>query len=183
MGILDGILGNLLGGHSNASPLQSILGSVLGGGQQQQGGIGGALGGLLGGGQQQQQGGLGGALGGLLGGGQQQSGGMGGMLGGGLGGLLNRFQQNGMGDVAQSWVGTGPNRPVSPDQLNQVFGDEQVNQWSQQSNIPKHDLLSQLSQYLPSAVDQMTPGGQVPADPVEGSPFDGPGVDPRSGRG
>lgn len=158
MSILNGILGSLLGGHSNASPLQSILGSVLGGGQQQQGGLGG----LLGGGQQQQ-----GGLGGMLGGG---------MLGGGLGGLLSRFQQNGMGDVAQSWVGTGPNRPVSPDQLQQVFGDEQVDQWAQQSNIPKHDLLSQLSQYLPSAVDQMTPNGQLPADPVAGSPFDGPGV-------
>lgn len=175
MSILNGILGSLLGGNSNASPLQSILGSVLGGGQQQQGGIGGALGGLMGGGQQQ-QGSMGGALGGLMGGGQQQSGGMGGMLSGGLGGLLSRFQQNGMGDVAQSWVGTGPNRPVSPDQLQQVFGDEQVDQWSRESNMPKQDLLSQLSQYLPSAVDQMTPNGQLPADPVAGSPFDGPGV-------
>lgn len=148
MGILDGILGSMLGGHSNASPLQSILGSLLGGGSQQQGG--------------QQQGGLGG----LLGGG----------LGGGLGGLLSRFQQNGMGDLAQSWVGTGPNRPVSPDQLQQVFGEQQVDQWAQQSNIPKHDLLSQLSQYLPGAVDKMTPDGHVPADPVAGSAFDGPGV-------
>ncbi len=154
MGILDGILGNLLGGNNNASPLQSILGSILGGGQSQGGG-------------QAQSGGLGGMLGGVLGGGGPS---------GGLGGLLNRFQQAGMGDVAQSWVGTGPNRQVNPDQLNQVFGDHQVDQWAQQANMPKHDLLSQLSQYLPHAVDQMTPGGQVPADPVAGSPFDGPGV-------
>lgn len=158
MGILDGILGNLLGGNSNASPLQSILGSILGGGQSQGGG-------------QAQSGGLGGMLGGVLGGGGPSGG-----LSGGLGGLLNRFQQAGMGDVAQSWVGTGPNHQVNPDQLNQVFGDHQVDQWAQQANMPKHDLLSQLSQYLPHAVDQMTPGGQVPADPVAGSPFDGPGV-------
>ena len=162
MGILDGILGSLLGGHSNASPLQSILGSVLGGGGQQAGGQQtGGLGSVFGGGQPQQGG---------------AGGGLGGMLGGGLGGLLSRFQQNGMGDVAQSWVGNGPNHPVSPEQLHQVFGDEQVNQWSQQSNIPKQDLLSQLSQYLPNAVDKMTPDGQVPADPVAGSAFDGPGV-------
>ena len=149
MGILDGILGSVLGGNSNAGPLQSILGSVLGGGQAQQ----------------QQQGGLGGALGGLLGGG----------AGGGLGGLLGQFQQAGLGHVAQSWVGTGPNQQVSPDQLNQVFGDQQVNQWSQQSGVPKQDLLSQLSQYLPHAVDQMTPQGQVPAE-EGGSAFDGAGV-------
>ncbi len=152
MGILDGILGSVLGGSSNAGPLQSILGSVLGGGQAQQ----------------QQQGGLGGTLGGLLGGG--------GGAGGGLGGLLGQFQQAGLGHVAQSWVGTGQNQPVSPDQLHQVFGDDQVNQWSQQTGVPKHDLLSQLSQYLPHAVDQMTPQGQVPTEAEGGSAFDGAGI-------
>ena len=152
MGILDGILGSVLGGSSNAGPLQSILGSVLGGGGQAQ----------------QQQGGLGGALGGMLGGG--------GGAGGGLGGLLGQFQQAGLGHVAQSWVGNGPNQQVSPDQLNQVFGDQQVNQWSQQTGMPKHDLLSQLSQYLPHAVDQMTPQGQVPTEADGGSAFDGAGI-------
>ena len=150
MGILDGILGSVLGGSSNAGPLQSILGSVLGGGQAQQ----------------QQQGGLGGALGGMLGGGG---------AGGGLGGLLGQFQQAGLGHVAQSWVGNGANQQVSPDQLHQVFGDQQVNQWSQQTGMPKQDLLSQLSQYLPHAVDRMTPQGQVPAE-EGGSAFDGAGV-------
>lgn len=158
MGILDGILGSVLGGNSNAGPLQSILGSVLGGGgqaQQQQGG------------QMPQQGGLGGALGGMLGGGG---------AGGGLGGLLGQFQQAGLGHVAQSWVGNGQNQQVSPDQLNQVFGDQQVNQWSQQSGMPKQDLLSQLSQYLPHAVDKMTPQGQVPTEAEGGSAFDGAGI-------
>lgn len=144
MGILDGILGSLMGGQNNASPLGSILGSLLGG-QTQSG---------------QQQGGLGGLLGGS-----------------GLGGLLSKFQQGGLGEVAQSWVGTGPNKPVSPDQLQQVFGDQQVDQWAQQANMPKQDLLSQLSSYLPQAIDKMTPNGQVPADPVAGSAFDGPGVE------
>jgi len=139
MGILDGILGGLLGGNSNASPLQSILGSMLGGG-----------------------------------GAQAQQGGLGGSGGGGLGGLLGQFQNAGLGNVAQSWVGNGPNQPVSPDQLHQVFGDQQVNQWAQQANMQPHDLLSQLSQHLPHAVDQMTPGGQVPAE--SGGAFDGAGI-------
>ncbi len=149
MGLLDGILGSLLGGNSNASPLQSILGSMLGGGGQPQ-----------------------------QGGGQVQQGGLAGMLGGagGLGGLLSQFQNAGLGNVAQSWVGSGPNQQVSPDQLHQVFGDQQVNQWAQQANMQPHDLLSQLSQYLPHAVDQMTPGGQVPAASGEDGAFDGAGI-------
>lgn len=159
MGILDGILGSLLGGNSNASPLQSILGSMLGGGGQTQQG-GGQV--QQGGGQVQQ----GGGLAGMLGGG----------AGGGLGGLLSKFQNAGLGNVAQSWVGNGQNQQVSPDQLHQVFGDQQVNQWAQQANMQPHDMLSQLSQYLPHAVDQMTPGGQVPAASGEGGAFDGAGV-------
>lgn len=167
MSILDSILGSVMGSSNAASsPMGGILGSLLGGGGG--GGAGGMLGSLMGGGQQQ-----GGMLGSLLGGGQQQQGGM----GGGLGGLLSKFQQAGMGGVANSWVGTGPNQQVSPDQLQQVFGQDQVNQWAQQSNMQPHDLLSQLSQYLPHAVDRMTPNGQLP----EGDAFAGAGVNLGSG--
>lgn len=135
MGLLDSVLGGLLGGNAQASPLQSILGGLLGGGGQQQ------------------------AYGG------QQS---------GLAGLIGRFQQAGMGDVANSWVGTGPNRQVSPQQLQQVFGQDQVNQWSQQTGMPQQSLLSQLAQFLPNAVDRMTPNGQLPASD---SPFDEAGLE------
>ena len=92
---------------------------------------------------------------------------------GGLGGLLSRFQQAGMGDVANSWVGTGANQQVMPHQLEQVFGSQQIDQWAQQSNMPRSDLLSQLSQYLPQAVDKMTPDGRLPEG---GSAFDKAGV-------
>ena len=112
-------------------------------------------------------------LGSLLGGGGQQ--GYGGQPG--LGGLLNRFQQAGLGGVANSWVANGPNQPVSPQQLQNVFGQEQVNQWSQQSGMQPHDLLSQLSQFLPHAVDRMTPDGRAPPGPGGGSPFDDAGVE------
>lgn len=157
MSLLNSVLGGLLGGNASASPLQGILGSLLGGGGSSAGGLGGLLGG-----------GGGGGLGGLLGGGQQPQ-----QQSGGLGGLLGRFQQAGMGDVANSWVGTGANQQVSPQQLEQVFGQQQIDQWSQQSNMPRHDLLSQLSQHLPNAVDRMTPNGRLP----EGdSPFDKAGV-------
>jgi len=67
----------------------------------------------------------------MLGGGQQ--GGMG--MGGGLGGLLATLQQASLGDVAQSWVGNGANQPVSPQQLQSAFGDEQVQSMAAQSGM------------------------------------------------
>jgi uncharacterized protein YidB (DUF937 family) len=86
----------------------------------------------------------------------------GGLLNGGLSDLLNRFQQNGHGDVANSWIGTGPNRAVSPDQLQEALGPDTVNSLAEQAGISQIDLLSGLSRDLPDAVDQLTPEGRIP---------------------
>lgn len=136
MGILESVIGNLLGGSSGAtsSPMGSVLSSILGNGGQQ-GGIGTS--------------GLGGALSG--------TGGL-----GGLGGLLTQFQNAGLGQFADSWVGNGPNHPVSPDQLQNVFGQDRVNDMASQAGMQPGDFLSQLSQHLPAAVNGMTPNGQLP---------------------
>ena len=119
MGILDSIVGNLLGGNQNqnqgGSALGGIISSVLGGQQ----------------------------------GGQQ----------GGRGGLGSQFEQAGRGDVARSWIGSGPNQPVSPDQLQNVFGQQQTQAMADQAGMDHGDFLQQLSQHLPRAVDGMTPGG------------------------
>lgn len=123
-------------------------------------------------------------IGGLMGGGTSspmgtilssilagQTGGMGGMgnagmgnagMAGGLGGLLQQFEQAGLGHVAQSWISNGQNQPVTPQQLQNVFGHEQVQTMAEQAGMPTHDFLSQLSQHLPQAVNGMTPDGQLP---------------------
>jgi uncharacterized protein YidB (DUF937 family) len=94
----------------------------------------------------------------VLGQGGSQTGG----AGGGLGGLLSSFEQAGLGHIAQSWISSGPNQPVSPQHLQTVFGEDQVQTMSRQSGMAPHDFLSQLSQHLPRVVDHMTPNGQMP---------------------
>ncbi len=84
--------------------------------------------------------------------------------GGGLMGLLDQFRQAGLGHVADSWVGTGQNHPVSPQQLRTVFGDDRVRSMSQDAGMNENDFLSQLSQHLPRAVDRATPEGEVPEE-------------------
>src|SRR5918995_2336864 len=125
MGLLDSILGNMMGaggtsmqgrGNSTSPIVQALMallaakafqnhrsgsqGGSLGGGLGGMlGGQGGGLGGMLGGGGGLgggMPGGLGGLLGGLLGGG--------GLAGGGLGGLLDQVRQNGYGEHVDSWV-------------------------------------------------------------------------------
>ena len=83
---------------------------------------------------------------------------------GGVQGVINQFQTNGLGPTVQSWVGTGPNQPVSPEQLQSVFGHSQVQGMANQAGMAPQDFLSQLSQHLPAAVNGMTPNGQLPEE-------------------
>jgi uncharacterized protein YidB (DUF937 family) len=164
MSILDQLLGGLGGQGGGGSPIQSVLLNLLTNqmGNPQMGNQGGQMGqtGQMGG-QMGQGGGFAGSLGSLAGG-ALGGGAMGGALGAGLGALLSRFQSAGLGNVAQSWVGNGPNQPVSPEQLQNVLGQDQVQSMSSEARMQPHDLLSQLSQHLPSVVDRLTPNGRLP---------------------
>jgi uncharacterized protein YidB (DUF937 family) len=89
---------------------------------------------------------------------------MGGSTGGGLGSLLGAFQQSGHGEVAQSWVNHGENRPIAPNQLMDALGPDTLDQLQQQTGMPRDELLSELSHTLPHVVDKLTPEGRVPTD-------------------
>jgi uncharacterized protein YidB (DUF937 family) len=87
---------------------------------------------------------------------------MGLLAGGGLQQLISSFQKNGLGDVIGSWVSTGANKPVSPEQLGQALGSDRLGQLSQQTGLDAGALTSQLSSLLPGLVDKLTPDGNVP---------------------
>jgi uncharacterized protein YidB (DUF937 family) len=95
------------------------------------------------------------------------AGGLGGLVGSGLGGLLERFQQNGQGDVFRSWVGPDRNEPISPGDLAGALGHDTVDALSRETGMGREDLLSQLSQALPQVVDGLTPAGRLPGEDEE----------------
>ena len=103
------------------------------------------------------QGPQGGVLGGLLGGASAGS-----VLSRGLGALVERFKQTGQAQVADSWVNTGPNRDLNPDQLEQAIGSDVVNTLTQHTGLSREELLSRLTRELPAAVDKFTPEGRLP---------------------
>ena len=82
----------------------------------------------------------------------------------GLGGLIDRFRQGGLEDLIKSWIGTGPNKPVSPNQLHQALGAETVDSLAAETGLPRDDLLSQLSRALPEVIDKLTPEGKLPKE-------------------
>jgi uncharacterized protein YidB (DUF937 family) len=138
MGLLDGILSN-------------VAGSVLSGGQSQQGAN--PLEDLvnsLGGGTPTGGGNLLGAVMSMV----QQN--------GGLPGVINMLQNSGLGQQADSWVGTGANQSVSPDQIQQAFGASGLGNLAAQLGTSQGQAGSLLAQVLPELVNQFTPNGQVP---------------------
>ncbi len=135
-GGLGGLLGGLLGGGASPGP-----GATAGGG---------GLGGLLGGGPG------GGGLGALLGGG-----GLGGLLGG-LGGMLGGLRNQGLGQHVDSWVSPGPNRQVSPQELERGFDPHELDEAARRAGTDRNTLLEELSRALPQLVDRMTPQGSLP---------------------
>lgn len=83
---------------------------------------------------------------------------------GGLSGLLEKFQSQGMGEAAQSWVGTGANLPVSGNQITQALGPDVLSGLVAKFGGNSPELAQLVAQFLPMVIDKLTPAGQVPAD-------------------
>ena len=135
MGILDALIGNVLGsalgGNQRQDPLGSVLGGLTGGNRAQSGNL------LL-------------QVALIL---LQQN--------GGLEGVLGRFRQGGLGRQADSWVGTGQNMNISADQLQEIFGSSTMNDLASQLGVPQEQAGSTMAQLLPELINQLTPQGQV----------------------
>jgi uncharacterized protein YidB (DUF937 family) len=136
MGLLDGLIGNvlgsMLGGNQTQNPLDSGLGGLAGRNQAQGGNL--LLQVVLS----------------LL----QQN--------GGLEAVLGRLRQGGLAQQADSWVSTGQNMNISPDQLQQIFGSSTISDLASQLGMPEDQAGSTMAQVLPEVINHLTPQGQVP---------------------
>jgi uncharacterized protein YidB (DUF937 family) len=81
---------------------------------------------------------------------------------GGVQGLVAQFEKQGLGPTVQSWIGSGTNQPISPDQVHQVFGSGMIAQLAAKAGMNPQDLAQKLSQVLPGAIDKLTPDGKIP---------------------
>jgi uncharacterized protein YidB (DUF937 family) len=86
----------------------------------------------------------------------------GGALLGGLTDLLNRFRQDTTRSAADSWVSSGPNQPVSSEELERALGTERLQWLTEQTGMSKEQLLTGLATSLPDAIDRLTPEGRIP---------------------
>jgi uncharacterized protein YidB (DUF937 family) len=83
--------------------------------------------------------------------------------GNGLAGLAQQFDQRGLGHLMQSWISTGENQQISPEQMQDALGREQVAQIAAETGMQQNDVAGGLAALLPQLIDKLTPQGQVPA--------------------
>ena len=81
---------------------------------------------------------------------------------GGLQGLVQTFRDKGLGGLMSSWIATGPNPPISGDQVHQVFGSDQLKALAASAGISPDGAGSAIAQLLPGLVDKLTPNGSLP---------------------
>ncbi len=81
---------------------------------------------------------------------------------GGVQGIVAQLEKQGLGATVHSWVGTGANQPISPEQVHQVFGSGIIAQLAAKAGMSPQELAQKLSQVLPTAIDKLTPEGKVP---------------------
>ncbi|MBV8975399.1 MAG: DUF937 domain-containing protein [Sinobacteraceae bacterium] len=81
---------------------------------------------------------------------------------GGEQGVVVQLEKQGLGATVHSWVGSGPNQPISPDQVHSAFGSGMIAQLAAKAGMNPQELAQKLSQVLPTAIDRLTPEGKIP---------------------
>jgi uncharacterized protein YidB (DUF937 family) len=77
--------------------------------------------------------------------------------------VVKQFEEKGLRDEVDSWVRTGPNKPVDRRQIEDVFGQRELEEIARQRNIDRDRLTEVLSRYIPKIIDELTPSGQMQA--------------------
>jgi uncharacterized protein YidB (DUF937 family) len=95
-------------------------------------------------------------------GGAMAGAGLGGVLAQGLRDVVESFRSAGQGEIAESWVGHGPNRPVAPAALAGAIGADTLDALTRQTGLSRQEILARLSRDLPRTVDSATPEGRLP---------------------
>jgi uncharacterized protein YidB (DUF937 family) len=88
---------------------------------------------------------------------------------GGLQGIVNQLTKNGLGNIVSSWVSTGENQPVEPEQLQNALGSNLMEQFASKLGLSHSETASRLSSVLPTVIDKLTPDGKLPENDGQGN--------------
>jgi uncharacterized protein YidB (DUF937 family) len=80
----------------------------------------------------------------------------------GLSQLLGSAESEGLGQLVQSWIGTGSNQTIAPGQVQGLVGQDRLGEFAQRAGVPPAVASAALARILPAVVDKLTPHGKLP---------------------
>lgn len=80
---------------------------------------------------------------------------------GGVEGIINKFKENGLAQQAASWVGTGDNLSITPEEVASVLGEGAIADMAAKVGLTPEMISSKIAEHLPNIVDKLTPNGEV----------------------
>lgn len=81
---------------------------------------------------------------------------------GGMEGLKNKFEKEGAGSIVQSWISTGPNLPITNEQIQKVMGNQFVQDMAKKMGVDPATATQKITQMLPTIIDKLSPNGKLP---------------------
>ncbi|HVG99993.1 MAG TPA: YidB family protein [Miltoncostaeaceae bacterium] len=105
-----------------------------------------------------------GAVGGQGGSSNKVMGALGGLVeqAGGVEGIMRKLESSGLGDKLQSWIGTGDNKAISPDEVKRALGEDEIARCARQAGVSEDEAAGGIAAALPQLIDKASPGGQLP---------------------
>lgn len=89
---------------------------------------------------------------------------------GGVEGLVAKLRQAGYGDAVQSWLGAGPNQPVTAEGIAQALGQGRIGEMAAQYGMKPEQVSGLLAKVLPGIIDRLSPNGTVEPHLLQGGP-------------
>jgi uncharacterized protein YidB (DUF937 family) len=68
----------------------------------------------------------------------------------------------GLGDKADSWVGTGKNEALTGEEVEQAIGSDKGDELAQKAGVSHDEAKEGMAEALPEVVDKVTPQGALP---------------------
>jgi uncharacterized protein YidB (DUF937 family) len=82
---------------------------------------------------------------------------------GGFDAVLAKLNDAGYGAKVNSWLGKGPNTPITADEIQSALGNQHLTQLASSMGVPMDKVAALLAQHLPVAVDSASPNGTLQA--------------------
>jgi uncharacterized protein YidB (DUF937 family) len=80
----------------------------------------------------------------------------------GLDNLVEMFGENGLGDIVGSWIGTGPNKPITKTKVKKAGKKKLIPDLAKESGLSEDQVATGLTDLLPTVVNELSPKGSAP---------------------